>query len=89
MAVDSPVAATVMKEPHYRCSLADGTQGVTHEVPPGDVVSCDDHTLVDDNHGMTVHDIAGRLQWSFKFFENLHMDVSPAQAEHLRDAMER
>lgn len=63
--------------------------GVTHLLPAGDVVSCSDNDLVDDSHGMTVHDVSGRLQWSFKFFENLHMDVTPARADHLRRAMER
>jgi hypothetical protein len=70
-------------------NIAEGSQGVTHQVPPGDVVSCDDHTLVDDNHGMMVHDTSGRLQWSFKFFENLHMDLRPTHMDHLRAGMER
>ncbi len=83
--------STTGREGQHHCcpNLADGSLGVTHLVPPGDVVSCDDQTLVDDNLGMTVHDVSGRLQWSFKFFENLHMDLSPNHAEHLRAGMER
>jgi hypothetical protein len=38
---------------------------------------------------LTVHDIPGRLQWSFKFFENLHMDLSLSESEHLKEAIER
>ncbi|KAG7350417.1 hypothetical protein IV203_009777 [Nitzschia inconspicua] len=70
---------------YKRPSLADGSQGVTHMVPPGDIVLCDG----EEDMGLTVHDIQGRLQWSFKFFENLHMDLSLAQQEHRNEAIER
>ncbi|KAL3920226.1 MAG: hypothetical protein SGARI_006998, partial [Bacillariaceae sp.] len=61
-----------------RRSLADGSQGVTHDIPSGDLVSCDGEQ---QDFGLTVHDIPGRLQWSFKFFENLHMDLSSLSEE--------
>jgi hypothetical protein len=70
-----------------RC-LSDGSQGVTHRIPPGDLVSCCDGDG-DEDLGLTVHDIPGRLQWSLKFFENLHMDISPSQEDHRRKGMER
>mmetsp|Transcript_19997 Transcript_19997/g.35177 ORF Transcript_19997/g.35177 Transcript_19997/m.35177 type:complete len:476 (-) Transcript_19997:845-2272(-) len=66
-------------------TLADGSQGVTHCLPPGDLVSCDSSGDV----GLTVHDIPGRLQWSFKFFENLHMDLNEAGFDHLIAGVER
>jgi hypothetical protein len=68
-----------------RRSLTDGSQGVTHHLPPGDIVSYDG----EEDNGLTVHDIPGRLQWSFKFFENLHMDLSLSEAEHHKAAIER
>lgn len=74
-----------MKAANKRRSLADGSQGVTHLVPAGDVVLCDG----EDDVGLTVHDMQGRLQWSLNFFENLHMDLSRSQSEHLRVGIER
>jgi hypothetical protein len=68
-----------------RRSLADGSQGVTHVVPSGDIVHCDG----EEDVGLTVHDVQGRLQWSLKFFENLHMDLSRSQNEHLTAGIER
>lgn len=68
-----------------RRSLADGSQGVTHLVPTGDIVLCDG----EEDVGLTVHDVQGRLQWSLKFFENLHMDLSIAQQEHRDAGIER
>jgi hypothetical protein len=70
---------------YKRRSLADGSQGVTHVVPSGDIVLCDG----EEDAGLTVHDVQGRLQWSLKFFENLHMDLSSSQSEHCKAGIER
>lgn len=76
-----------MAAPYKHRSLADGSQGVTHLVPPGDIVVCGDGE--EDDVGLTIHDVQGRLQWSLKFFENLHMDLSLAHSEHRNAAIER
>jgi hypothetical protein len=70
---------------YKRRSLADGSQGVTHLVPSGDIVLCDG----EEDVGLTVHDVQGRLQWSLKFFENLHMDLSMTHRDHLKAGIER
>ena len=36
-----------------------------------------------------VHDENQRLQWSIKFFENLHFDLNPAHREHLHEGIHR
>jgi hypothetical protein len=91
MAIPSTTLTTDLSSSNKksRRSLADGSQGVTHHIPSGDLVSCGDSDDNDDNLGLTVHDIPGRLQWSFKFFENLHMDLNPSQEEHRRKGIER
>ena len=45
----------------------------------------------DDESGLTVHDVDNKLQWSFKYFDNLHMDLGTftITRQHLHDAIER
>ena len=38
---------------------------------------------------LMIHDENQRLQWSIKFFENLHFDLNPAHREHLHEGIER
>jgi hypothetical protein len=95
---DAVVAADQQQHPQQQQRIGPASAvsfpfGVAHRIPPGDVVTSfdiDHTTLVDeDDRGMTIHDRQRRLQWSFRFFENLHMDLSVDRADHLRSAMER
>ena len=38
---------------------------------------------------LMIHDENRRLQWSIKFFENLHFDLNPAHREHLHEGIHR
>lgn len=65
-----------------RC-LSTGTFGFRLETPSGDVVNADDES------GLTILDAVNDLQWSLKFFDNLHMDLSDSTKQHLNDAIHR
>eukprot|EP00529_Nitzschia_sp_RCC80_P013026 CAMPEP_0113476178 /NCGR_PEP_ID=MMETSP0014_2-20120614/19525_1 /TAXON_ID=2857 /ORGANISM="Nitzschia sp." /LENGTH=591 /DNA_ID=CAMNT_0000369167 /DNA_START=60 /DNA_END=1832 /DNA_ORIENTATION=+ /assembly_acc=CAM_ASM_000159 len=118
--------------------LTDGSHGVSHLLPPGDIFRVDDadgggensensenndrrssrrrskqhddsskdeygadeNDDDDDDHydhyddessGMElmIHDENQRLQWSIKFFENLHFDLNSAHRDHLHESIER
>lgn len=87
--------------PLFQRRLSDGSQGVSHKLPVGDVVVVDsdyinniggdgsDTLPSSDEAGLTIHDVHGRLQWSIKFFENLHMDLRHESKDHLVAGMER
>jgi hypothetical protein len=66
-----------------RSFLSNGQFGIELKCPPGEEIQSDDET------GFTLYDQEKRLQWSFNFFENLHMDLSYETRDHLRAAIER
>jgi hypothetical protein len=65
-------------------SLASGELGCKiGGLPPGSVVEDD------EDAGLIIHDRERDIQWSVKFFENLHMDLSGPTMGHLESAIER
>eukprot|EP00529_Nitzschia_sp_RCC80_P013033 CAMPEP_0113461632 /NCGR_PEP_ID=MMETSP0014_2-20120614/11649_1 /TAXON_ID=2857 /ORGANISM="Nitzschia sp." /LENGTH=589 /DNA_ID=CAMNT_0000353415 /DNA_START=554 /DNA_END=2320 /DNA_ORIENTATION=+ /assembly_acc=CAM_ASM_000159 len=114
--------------------LTDGSHGVSHLLPPGDILRVDDADDGDNNDRtssrrrrrrskqhddsnkdeydvdendydddpydeddddersgveLMIHDENQRLQWSIKFFENLHFDLNSAHRDHLHESIER
>lgn len=62
----------------------DGFQGFVLRMPGGNVVNNEDFCCTIDSTNKK-----SNVKWAFKFFENLHMDLSVSTREHLHHEIDR